>query len=158
MARKSKLVCETVAVVYTDVHGLRHVHGYKQQWKLCTIGSLRPHQLNFLFLIPLLVKNICFIKIKTQYTISMCIDFCGFRLQKNTKILIHIYIVFFKLCLFFPLLPRCFLWIWGMRNRKFICYGLMLIYNMYRVCTDLKNWPYKLTKYNSRAVHRGGSI
>ena len=35
----------------------------------------------------------------------MRIDIWGFRLQKNTKILIHIYIVFFKLCLFFSFAP-----------------------------------------------------
>ena len=52
----------------------------------------------------------------------MRIDIWGFRLQ---KILIHIYIVFSKLCLFFSLAPSLLLWIWGMRNRKFICYGLI---------------------------------
>ena len=37
-------------------------------WHNCRVRfHVRPHQLNFLFLVPSLIKNICFIKIKTQY-------------------------------------------------------------------------------------------
>ena len=74
---------------------------------LCHIQSkplLRPDQLIFLFLIPSLIKNICFIKIKNtiQFLCALIFEALGFKKHKDFNT--YSYCVF-KLCLFFSLTP-----------------------------------------------------
>ena len=87
---------------------------------------IRPHQLNLLFLIPSLIKNICFTKIKAQYNFYAHWYLRLKASKKHKDFNAYLYCFFSCIC-FFPSLPRCFLWIWEMRNRKFICYCIAII-------------------------------
>ena len=95
-----------------------HIKGNRSRskmepWGIDTISLPMPHTvkafakarpINFPVSHPLARQKYLLHQNKNN-TISMRIDIWGFRLQKNTKILIHIYIVFFKLCLFFSFAP-----------------------------------------------------
>ena len=60
-----------------------------------------------------------------QFQCALIFEALGFK--KNPDFNTQFILCFLSCVCFFTSLPHCFLWIWGMRNRKFICYGLTVI-------------------------------